>query len=622
MSDTQRRVDAIRRRSGEVENHLIDEYRAGKISRREFVRRRAASIGMSLPARRVPRGRLRREPRGSRGQADPPQTGKPSRAARSAPALTALPARSTRSPSPTRAASRRSARRASTWSGRTASCKPQPRLAESWEPNEDGSVWTFKIRQGVKFHDGTPLTAEDVAATFNRLADPDERVQRPFGVQRACSPRAARKALDAHHRRVPARRPERQLPVPHLLGQLQRDHPPRGLRRRLGEDVHRDRPVEARPVHARTWGVTFVRNDRVLGHGAPTADREAEVIFYSNEQGLVLGLQGNAGRLRRCSSPSPAARRCSPTRASSRSSCRPPRTARSTCARDSEPFTRQARPPGHRAARQPRRARRRPPRHEVRHRQRQPVRARLPVDRTRPRQRQQDVAEAKQLLAAAGSGGRLRRQLSTWNGFEMPDLAQLLQENLRRGRDPHPAQHHRRRDVLRRRRLRQFAAGSTRRWASPSTATAACPTCCSVRRCSSDGTWNGAHFKNPTYDELVRDYTAALDPEAQRARPKEIQELLLDEVPILFTYFYFFLSGAKDYIAGVDTTAMGHADLSQAGLGGVAAMATLHHQADPAQPRHAVPPEHHRVRQLPGASGQRRPQHPRPARRPGGPSTR
>ncbi len=48
-----------------------------------------------------------------------------------------------------------------------------PRLAESWTPNADASVWTFKIRQGVKFHDGTPMTAEDVAATFNRLADPD-----------------------------------------------------------------------------------------------------------------------------------------------------------------------------------------------------------------------------------------------------------------------------------------------------------------------------------------------------------------------------------------------------------------------------------------------------------------
>ena len=48
----------------------------------------------------------------------------------------------------------------------------KPWLAESWEPNADASEWTFKIRQGVTFNDGTPMTAKDVAATFDRLADP------------------------------------------------------------------------------------------------------------------------------------------------------------------------------------------------------------------------------------------------------------------------------------------------------------------------------------------------------------------------------------------------------------------------------------------------------------------
>jgi len=48
-----------------------------------------------------------------------------------------------------------------------------PKLAESWEPNEDASVWTFKLRQGVTFNDGSPFEAEDVAATMDRLVDPD-----------------------------------------------------------------------------------------------------------------------------------------------------------------------------------------------------------------------------------------------------------------------------------------------------------------------------------------------------------------------------------------------------------------------------------------------------------------
>ncbi len=44
-----------------------------------------------------------------------------------------------------------------------------PGLAETWTPNEDNTVWTFKLRQGVKWHDGTDFTSADVVATMDRL---------------------------------------------------------------------------------------------------------------------------------------------------------------------------------------------------------------------------------------------------------------------------------------------------------------------------------------------------------------------------------------------------------------------------------------------------------------------
>lgn len=47
-----------------------------------------------------------------------------------------------------------------------------PGLAESWETSEDGLTWTFKLRDGVTFHDGTPLTASDVVFSLNRITDP------------------------------------------------------------------------------------------------------------------------------------------------------------------------------------------------------------------------------------------------------------------------------------------------------------------------------------------------------------------------------------------------------------------------------------------------------------------
>src|SRR5574340_75288 len=46
-----------------------------------------------------------------------------------------------------------------------------PQLAESYEVSAAGTVWTFKIRQGVKFHEGGDLTASDVAYSFQRGLD-------------------------------------------------------------------------------------------------------------------------------------------------------------------------------------------------------------------------------------------------------------------------------------------------------------------------------------------------------------------------------------------------------------------------------------------------------------------
>ena len=49
-----------------------------------------------------------------------------------------------------------------------------PELATKWEPNEDGTQWTFTLRDDVTFHDGEPFNAEAVCANFERMFDQNE----------------------------------------------------------------------------------------------------------------------------------------------------------------------------------------------------------------------------------------------------------------------------------------------------------------------------------------------------------------------------------------------------------------------------------------------------------------
>jgi peptide/nickel transport system substrate-binding protein len=54
-----------------------------------------------------------------------------------------------------------------------------PDLAQRWEISPDGKKYTFHLRKGVKFHDGADFTAEDVKATYDRIAHPPKGVVIP-----------------------------------------------------------------------------------------------------------------------------------------------------------------------------------------------------------------------------------------------------------------------------------------------------------------------------------------------------------------------------------------------------------------------------------------------------------
>jgi peptide/nickel transport system substrate-binding protein len=174
-----KRLDRVRRSATPIELDLVESYAQGRITRRQFIQR-GTVIGLSLPII------------GSVIAACGPGTASvaPSGAATGAPAGSA------------------SAPPASAATGGTIRCAIQkpvsidpvamqdlggygivaqsfeflctqqtvgdpgglaPGLAEKWTPNEDGTVWTFNLRQGVKWQNGATFTSADVVATMERL---------------------------------------------------------------------------------------------------------------------------------------------------------------------------------------------------------------------------------------------------------------------------------------------------------------------------------------------------------------------------------------------------------------------------------------------------------------------
>ena len=166
MSDSQRTIDAWRRRLGALDNDLIDELVAGRVDRRGFLRH-GSMLGLSLPLLggiATAFGAVDAVSTPARAAGNP---GGAIRVALTVPAGAIDPVTIADNGGLTMLLQ-----------GAEFLCVLQPDLtlkpvlATSWTHNEDGSVWTFKLRPGVKFQSGGTLKAEDVIASIDRLCDP------------------------------------------------------------------------------------------------------------------------------------------------------------------------------------------------------------------------------------------------------------------------------------------------------------------------------------------------------------------------------------------------------------------------------------------------------------------
>src|SRR6516162_3637923 len=162
------RLDDLRRGRGPVQEHVIDEFVAGRLSRRDFVRRGSA-MGLSMS---VIGGIL--AACGSSGSTTPSSTSSP--AAKAGGTIKAGIITPVGAINPITINDQGGLELIGNVGEFLVFTDHagiyHPWLATSWSANANASVWTFKIRQGVKFNDGTPMTVDDVVYSVKSFADP------------------------------------------------------------------------------------------------------------------------------------------------------------------------------------------------------------------------------------------------------------------------------------------------------------------------------------------------------------------------------------------------------------------------------------------------------------------
>jgi len=433
----------------------------------------------------------------------------------------------------------------------------QPALAQSWLPNADGSVWTFKIRRGVKFHDGRTLTAADVVATMDRLADPKNGSIALSAFAGTLSKGGATvRSDDTVQFELDA--PNGSFPYLVSSDNFNAIILPANYAGGFERDFNGTGPFRLEKYTAKAHA-SFVRNEHYWG--AKAVPERVSFSFYDSIQAQVLAMQGGQldvllhvplqgsqalladPRLNIVALKSSAHEQLHMRTDTGAFADKRVRRAIALCLNRGNLVQGMFR--GRAVAGND-----------------SPFAPLYPATDPTVPQREQDLLQARQLLAAADMPNGFKATLTTERFQELPDYAVVIQNAVRKigvdltlnvedqsayyGRAVFGSS-----DWL----DSQMGIEDYAHRGVPNTVLTACM--------GSHGSFNAAHFKNPAYDRLVASYIAALDPAAQRAAAGRIQRLLLEETPVITAYFYDWLSVTAKHVSGVLPTAMGQLNLAE-----------------------------------------------------------
>jgi peptide/nickel transport system substrate-binding protein len=544
------RLSQLREGQTEIGNHVIDEFLAGRLTRRELLRR-GALVGISAP---VLGGILA-------ACGSSPSTAKPP-AGKSGATInvgTITPATDIDPILVDDEGGLQMLGQTGEYlclSDQTLTLKPQ--LATSWSPNSTADVWTFKIRSGVKFHNGHPLTADDVVYTYKLQSDVHTGGNALSAFAGVLEPSGVVKVDDytvAFHLVAP----NGNFPYLTSSDNYNMIILPNGYNPKNWQSSFIGTGPFVMKSYTVNKGASFVRNPDYWGTKAKPA--ATNFTFYATQTPSVLAL--TSGAIDVLSSFSVAGAEQLLTGSYNVIKLRSSAHRELSMRNDVAPFT------------------------DARVRQAialtlnrpaiisalfkgysdlgndSPFAPVFPSTNTSVPQRVQDISKAKSLLAAAGHSRGFSTQLIGNDVGEIPEFAQIVSQSAKAINV----------DISVKMEASSVYYGKATfgnsDWLDATMSlvdyghrgvpnvflTAPLQT---INAKTGTGSWNAARFNNAQYDKLSNEYIAALDLTSQRRIAGQIETLLLAETPIIYAYFYNWLTATAKNVSGVYPTAIAH----------------------------------------------------------------
>ncbi len=546
----------------ELENHVVDEFTAGRLSRRQFVSR-AVVLGMSATTLGSVLAAC-----GNANSSSSSTSASASAAAKPGATIRASIVAPTTEPNPLLVNDTGGAALISQTGeflivsevvGSTLSLRPV--LATSWKPNADASVWTFKLRKGVKFHDGQTMTADDVVYSFKLQSNPKAASNALSTFSGVLSPSGVRK-VDDHTVAFHLDSPNGNFPYLCSSDNYNMIIIPKGYDpAKWPKSFIGTGPFKLKSFKSQQ-SASFVANPDYWGTKALPA--ATELTFYDSVQAQIIALQGgNVDVVTQFSVQGGEAVLNNPayTVIALHSSAHRELSMRNDVAPFNDPRVRRAvalcfdRPAITKALFKD----------YAQVGNDSPFAPIFPSTDTSVSQRVQDLTQAKQLLAAAGHSKGFSVKLFTENLLEIPALAQIIKAQASKIGVDISLQ------VETSAAYYGKAVPGQSDWLDGTMslvdyAHRGVPNVFLNAPLVSKGVWNAAHFKDPTYDSLVKQYVAAVDLSSQRSVAKKIEQLLLDKTPIVYPYFYDYLAVTTKKVTGVQVTPTGQLFLQNAGV--------------------------------------------------------